>query len=215
MAAKEPAIVAELGRPETPEETAARKAENSRLYRARKTWPNLLFSLLVCAVAVAVIVFLVPRDDSPVARNVDYLAAAAQAQPAVPAPLAAPTTPDNWASNEAELRQGADGVQEWYIGFVVSDERGVAREFVGLSQAYAANPSWISQRVNQRKETGSIELGGVSWTVYDHLALPESDRGNTGYCLVAELGGSTVVVYGSDSAEPAQQLATAVAEQLT
>jgi hypothetical protein len=45
--AKAKRVVAELGRPETPEEEAARRAENSRLYRQRKTVNNLVYSLIV------------------------------------------------------------------------------------------------------------------------------------------------------------------------
>lgn len=37
---KRPVIVAELGRPETASETASRKAEQSRLYKQRKTVNN-------------------------------------------------------------------------------------------------------------------------------------------------------------------------------
>jgi hypothetical protein len=39
-------VVAELGRPETPAETAARKAESSRLHRQRQTVNNLVYSLI-------------------------------------------------------------------------------------------------------------------------------------------------------------------------
>jgi hypothetical protein len=35
-------VVAELGRPETPEETAARKAESSRVYRSSQNFRNLI-----------------------------------------------------------------------------------------------------------------------------------------------------------------------------
>ena len=64
-------IVAELGRPETPEEAAARQAESSRRYRTSKTFPNLVWALLVCLGVVLLIVLLVPRDDAPVARDLD------------------------------------------------------------------------------------------------------------------------------------------------
>ena len=40
--AKQPRVVAELGRPETPDETAARKAASSAAYRSSKTVRNLV-----------------------------------------------------------------------------------------------------------------------------------------------------------------------------
>ena len=46
VATKEPAIVAELGRPETPDETAERKAETSRKHRAGQTTFNLVVALI-------------------------------------------------------------------------------------------------------------------------------------------------------------------------
>ena len=42
MMAQHPRIVAELGRPETPDETASRKAESSRVYRASQNTRNLI-----------------------------------------------------------------------------------------------------------------------------------------------------------------------------
>ena len=50
--AKQPRVVAELGRPETPDETAARKAASSAAYRSSKTVRNLVVALLVSNVDV-------------------------------------------------------------------------------------------------------------------------------------------------------------------
>ena len=58
---KPPVVVAELGRPETPSETTSRKAEQSRLYKQRKTVNNLVCSLLVSLGLVRVMVLVVPR----------------------------------------------------------------------------------------------------------------------------------------------------------
>lgn len=77
---KQPPIVAELGRPETPEETFARKAESSRLYRKRKTINNLVYSLLVSLGLVVFIVAIVPRNETPVAFDVDFASEAQSAQ---------------------------------------------------------------------------------------------------------------------------------------
>ncbi len=60
-----PAVVAELGRPETPEETAERKAENSRNHRNRQTVNNLVLSLIATVAVVALIVLFVPRGQTP------------------------------------------------------------------------------------------------------------------------------------------------------
>ncbi|MDF2441986.1 MAG: hypothetical protein JWR01_189, partial [Subtercola sp.] len=88
MAQKPPRVVAELGRPETLEETTARKAEQSRKYRANKTINNLWLSLIVCVAVVIVIVLLVPRNDSSQLQSVDYRSVATSAQAALPVPVA-------------------------------------------------------------------------------------------------------------------------------
>lgn len=207
---KEPGIVAELGRPETPEETAARKAESSRLYRARKTLRNLVYSLLVCAAAVIFIIAVVPRDDGSRLQPVDYQSAAAEAQPDFAVQLAAPTLPGGWTSNGAEVRTSPDGVTEWYTGFLVPDASGEPSEYVGLSQGIGANPTWVVQKLEDRPVTGEVALDGFTWTEYDHRDLPAEDAGNTAYALVLEHEGSTFVVYSSKSLEAAQTVARAV-----
>ncbi|KAB1643265.1 DUF4245 domain-containing protein [Gulosibacter chungangensis] len=206
---KKPAIVAELGRPETPEETAARKAENSRLYRQRKTINNLVAAIAVSLLAVAVIVFMVPRDDSEKLRDVDYQAAAAQAQPGYDVELLAPDVPDQWQSNSAEIRQGADGVFEWYMGFMILDGD-LATEYVGLSQGINANDTWTYEKLDRRTPTGSITINGVEWIEYDYTDLSTDEAGNTRYSLVREDAGSTVLIYGSHTAEAVQELASRI-----
>lgn len=206
---KKPAIVAELGRPETPEETAARKAENSRLYRARKTINNLAAALGVSLLAVAVLVFMVPRNDAETLRDVDFHQVASEAQPGFEVELLDPDVPENWQSNQAEIRQGADGVAEWYVGFMLLDGD-QATEFVGLSQGINANDTWTYEKVDRRSPTGSISIGGNEWVEYDYTDLPTEEAGNTRYSLVREDAGSTIVLYGSHTAEAVQELAARI-----
>ncbi|MGO2112254.1 MAG: DUF4245 family protein [Pseudoclavibacter sp.] len=207
-------VVAELGRPETPEETAARKAESSRLHRVRQTFRNLIASLLVCGVVVLVIVFIVPRDDTPIELDVDYAAAASEAQHGISEQLIAPTLPETWTSNEAEIRTGADGVTEWYIGLILADTDGNAGEYVGFSQGVDANPTWLVDKVATRAQTGTVTIGGITWDEYDYTDLPPDEAGNTAYTLVHDHDGSTFVIYGSHTAEAVQTVAAAVADEL-
>jgi hypothetical protein len=204
----EQSIVAELGRPETPEETAARKAEQSRLYRDRKTLRNLLYALLVSVALVAVIFFMVPRPEGSILNPVDYRQVAASAQNSMPVPLAVPELPEGWESNAAELRTAStDQVVSWYIGLITP-----SNEYVGLSQAIDANPSWVADQVAQGLASGVVDIDGVEWTVYDNRASGASDDlGNVEYALTTEAGATTYVVFGTaDDAEVAE-----VAEALT
>src|SRR6478735_6355945 len=97
---KPPAVVAELGRPETPEETAARKAQNSANHRNRQTVNNLVYSLLATLALVAVIVLVVPRGNPTAdAPAIDYAKVAQEAQGSEPDPLLVPKLPAGWKAN--------------------------------------------------------------------------------------------------------------------
>ena len=207
-------IVAELGRPETPAEAAARQAESSRRYRSSKTFPNLVGALLVCLGVVLAVVLLVPRDDAPVVRDVDVAQIAEGAQAVASEPLAVPAVPDGWKANSAELRQGRDGVTEWYAGYVIPDGAGEASEYAGFSQGIGANPTWVLERTGERTPTGTAELDGRVWDVYDYTSLSAEQAGNSRYALATVWGGSTIVVYGSGSSEHVTALARAISASL-
>ncbi len=204
---KPPRVVAELGRPETPAETAARKAENSRLYRERKTINNLVLSLLATLGLVVIIVLAVPRGDYTIDRNIDFTEVAQQAQPSVKNSLAVPVLPDGWKSNDAELRHSnTDKVSSWYVGWITPKN-----EFVALSQGFDANPSWVADQLDRKIATGTEKIGGLQWTVYDHRDS-RSDGGNVIYALTAESGNNTYVVYGTADPDEIHVLAEAVVE---
>ncbi|WP_311478622.1 DUF4245 family protein [uncultured Gulosibacter sp.] len=209
MSDKRP-IRADLGRPETPAETAERKAEASRLHRSRQTVRNLLASLLVCGLAVLVMVLIVPRSDSPRVFDVDYRAVATEAQPGFTQQLATPEVPDSWRSNAAEIRTGADKVTEWYTGFVIYDGD-QSTGFVGMSQGLNANDTWALQKLAGRNQTGEITIGGVQWREFDATHLTPENAGNTRYSLIGEVDGSLFVLYGSHEPEQVRLLAERIA----
>ncbi|BDI23562.1 DUF4245 domain-containing protein [Herbiconiux sp. L3-i23] len=203
-----PAIVAELGRPETPDETAARKAQNSRNHRDRQTTRNLVLALVASLGIVVLLVLIVPRGDVEQLRDVDYRATAEQASADVGEPLVVPDVPDTWSSNVAELRTGAaDGVTSWYVGFITAE-----RDFVGFSQGLDANPSWLSAVLDGSLATGTTDIGGAEWTVYDHR--DEDGRGNLEYALALEDGGDVFVIYGTADPSEAEELAETVTKQV-
>ncbi|MFC6354978.1 DUF4245 domain-containing protein [Luethyella okanaganae] len=207
--ARPPRVVAELGRPETTDETAARKAENSRKHRARQTINNLALSLLATLALVAVIVLLVPRSDKPLDRAVDYATVAVEAQRSTRGVLANPALPEGWRSNAAELRTGsADKIQAWYIGFLTPQD-----QFIGMTQAFDANPSWLAAQLENTLATGTTTVGGIRWTIYDNRDSPD-DLGNVRYAMTSEAGSSTYALAGT--ADPAEfsALAEAIAPDI-
>ncbi|GAA4052413.1 DUF4245 family protein [Agromyces indicus] len=206
MARREPRVVAELGRPETPEETAARKADDAVRRRQRQTVRNLVGSLLASLAVVAVIVLLVPRSDVPIERDIDVPAVAAQAQAGIEPQLAVPELPEGWRSNAAELRDNrADGVTAWYAGYLTPSD-----EYAGMYQGLDANPTWTADLLANTIATGVTTIDEVEWTVYDNRETT-AEVGNARYGLVTEAGDSTFVLLGTASPEEFETLARAIA----
>jgi hypothetical protein len=203
-------VVAELGRPETAAETAARKAESSRLHRQRQTVNNLVYSLIATLGIVVVIVLMVPRNNpGTVGKAVDWRSIAAQGTGTEPDPLLSPTLPKGWTANAAELRTGgADGIDDWHIGFISPD-----KQYVGLDQGFKADDTWAVTELDGIRPTGSTTIAGVAWTVYDNRSGQSHDD-NTTYGLVATHGSSTVVLAGTAAPKDFATVARAVAPQL-
>jgi hypothetical protein len=207
---KPPAVVAELGRPETPDETAERKAQNSRNHRNRQTINNLVFSLIATVGLVAVIVLFVPRgnpiDSTPA---VDYKSIAAEAQGSEPDKLLSPSLPTGWKSNNAQLNtKTPDGVDSWYIGLLTPKG-----EYIGIRQGFAANDSWIAEQVNKSMIKNTTTIDGVKWDVYDNRQSGQ-DNGDVDYALVNTSGKSSTVVFGTADDEEFRTVARSLAEQI-
>lgn len=203
MSGTPPRIVAELGRPETPEEAAARTALNRRLRRSRQTTRNLIASLAVCLGIVAVLVALVPRGAPVEQPQADYRAAARQAEDTAGLPLLAPAVPSSWRANAAELRRSG-GVSSWYVGFVLP-----GNAFLAYTEGITANPTWLANTLESAPPGGTVRLGGPTWRVYDQR--DRADPGNVAYGLATALGSTDLVVYGTAPATEAQRLAAALA----
>lgn len=205
---KKPKIVAELGRPETPAETAARKAENSRLYRSRKTINNLVYSLLVTLGLVLAIYFLVPRAEGDPNWNIDYVEQSEIASKSLGEDLLVPAMPEQWRANAAELRNATNGqVLSWYIGFITPEDK-----FIAFNEAFDADATWVSNTLKDYPATGEITIDGQKWTVYDNRSM--NDAGNVQYALVTSSGRSTIVLFGTADDAEFEQLATSITATL-
>lgn len=213
----EPRVVAELGRPETPEETAARKAENSRLHRQRQTVNNLVLSLLASLGMVLLIVLIVPRGVGDFEkRSVDVVTLAEQATPTAGQTLVAPNMPEGWLAKQATIRtSNTDRVTQWYVGFTTPEP---TKQFAAVVQAFTpqsepANETWIAQLLESKPATGTETFEGRTWTVYDHTSeLP--DETNVRYAMSTNLDEAALIVYGTDEPDVIRALAKAALDSL-
>ncbi|WP_253202059.1 DUF4245 domain-containing protein [Subtercola sp. PAMC28395] len=205
---KPPRVVAELGRPETLEETQARKAEQSRKYRANKTINNLWLSILVCVGLVIVIVLLVPRDDTSHLPAVDFRSVASSAQAAFPVPVAVPDVPATWTSNAAEIRTGTDNVVSWYVGLITP-----TRNYVGLTQGVNATDGWFADQVKDSAASSTTTIDGIQWTVYDNRKTAK-EVGNVKYALTTQSGATTYIVFGDASDTEIAEVAASISSNV-
>ncbi|WP_164233384.1 DUF4245 family protein [Microbacterium hydrocarbonoxydans] len=206
--AKHPPIVAELGRPETPDETAARKAESSRVYRSSQTVRNLIAALLATLAIVAVIVFAVPRGEPAAAPEIDVARIAADVESTMGSPVIVPEADEFWRVNAAELSSGATVVWDVTLAPSAEDERG----FVKFAQAFDADSSWAPQRLNGIAPTGTVSIGGLDWDVFEM-----GDTGakqNLTYAIGTQAGDDYVLLYGSRSADSTADLAESLIPQI-
>lgn len=203
MARREPAVVAELGRPETPQETADRKASASARHRSNQTAFNLVVATAASLLVVLVLVFVTVRPAPAPRDPVDYQSIAAAAGEAV----LAPELPDTWVANAARL-ETSGGIRTFTIGFVTP-----SNQFVAFEQGLAANPTWLAQAVDGAAATGAARIAGLDWVIYDRRDA--EDPGNYAFSMSAELRGSTVVLHGTASDEEFESLAEAVADEAT
>jgi hypothetical protein len=204
-------IVAELGRAETPVETADRKAAASAAHRSNQTLLNLVIALVASLLVVFVIVIVVVRpDQGGAAKNVDWVSVGHDAQQSVSTKLAVPQLPTTWSANRAELidtTSAPDGIASWQIGFITP-----STQYIGLVQGIKVDPTWVSSQLQQKKSTGDTSFDGLQWQIYDHRT--DDHPGNLAYALVTTVGDSTVVLAGTASDAEFATLATEISGEL-
>lgn len=201
-------VVAELGRPETPDETAARRAENSRAHRANQTTRNLILALLASLAIVLFVVLVVVRPSTNLVATVNYRSVAAQAQQTETVRLASPSLPKSWSANDAELKAGPGSAQTWYIGFITPQH-----QFIALEQGIGRTSAWFGSVIGAVHSTGHVTIDGIRWTIYDQRT--NSSAGNFGYSMTATIGASRFILHGSADNSEFQTLIAGATAPLT
>ena len=205
---KQAPVVAELGRPETPAETAARKAASSKAYRSSQTIRNLVAALIATLAVTAIIVFGVPRGSVTPPPPIDLPTVAANAQTAMQRPVIVPELSDDWRVNAAQLEGGPVTVWDIAIAPAGQEERG----FLRIAQAFGADASWAPQRLDSTAASGTVTIDGRTWDEYV-LRHPERSA-NVSYALGTQAGEDYVLVYGSLSPEDTASFAGSLEPQL-
>lgn len=199
-------IVAELGRPETPDETASRKAESSRIYRASQNTRNLVAALLVTLAVVAVIIFAVPRGTPPETAPIDVAAVAQSIETAEGRTVIVPAVPESWLVNRASIE--GDSTAAWTVVYVPDETTG----FLRFAQGFNADPAWTTRVLSGASVGSTVTIQGVEWDRYD---IPDPARaGNVSAALSTQAGSDIVLIYGSTDDATLELAAASVADQI-
>ncbi|MFJ4039296.1 DUF4245 family protein [Microbacterium sp. NPDC090007] len=200
-------VVAHLGRPETPQETADRKAEASKRYRSSKTFRNLIAALLATVGVVLVVIAAVPRGEPVPQPQPDVPALAAELGQDRGRPVLAPALGEGWRVNQAST-EGVGGVEAWTMVYVRSGEPG----FLRVAQGFDTDEAWVAQVLDGTRSTETTEIDGITWNVY--RPSNPSGTGNIDYALATPAGPDHVLVYGDAAPETAALAAASVTSQI-
>jgi hypothetical protein len=173
--------------------------------RAKQTVINLALSLGASLGIVLVIIFIVPRDDSNRIQPVDYKSIAMEAETSSGKEIVAPELPQGWWSNSARWSaRPADGVATWYSGFV-----GPKNQYIGLTQAFGINPTWLALELKSSAETGTVAIGDSTWTIYE--ALEQSNPKKTkDFIMVLKNDSDAILLYGTGTTQDFESIAKSV-----
>lgn len=204
-----PRVVAELGRPETPDETAARKAESSRVYRSSQNVRNLIAALLATLAVVVVIMFAVPRGSAPEREPIDVAAAAERVASSEDRTVIVPEMSDDWVVNLAAV-DGEARVKAFNVVYAPADEN--ERGFVNVSQGFDADASWVTRVLSGSAPDGTVTIDGITWDRYE---LDPERTGNISVALSTNAGTDTVLIYGTTTQDALEETARSVTDQIT
>jgi hypothetical protein len=199
-------VVAELGRPETPDETAARKAESSRIYRSSQTFRNLIAAIIVTVVVVFIVIFGVPRGELPERESIDPAPIASQASESLGRSVIVPAVPSEWRVNAAEVSSDG-GSSAWSIAYVPGKNG-----FIRFAQALDSDEAWARSVLSGAAPTDTLEIDGVAWDVFE--PADPGRAANISYALGTQAGPDYVLLYGAVEPEQAADLAQIVAPEV-
>ena len=175
--------------------------------RAKQTVRNLIYSLLVTLALTLAIVMIVPRDDSNRIQPVDYVGITETVQASMKEELIAPQLGTDWWVNAARVEKDL-GIETWYVGIITPDD-----QYIGLTQAFESNPSWLANKLQGNWLDVTAEIEGRTWEIWPTL-LPSIPKGTKEYAMVHTFDKQAVVIYGTASEEDFLKLATSISIDL-
>jgi hypothetical protein len=198
-------IVAELGRPETPDETADRKAESSRIYRSSQTFRNLIAALIATVAIVFVVTAMVPRGNITAPEKVDVAAQAQRVASGYGSTPVVPRVPSSWHVNAAAM--SGDETPTWTITYLPGSQG-----YLNVAQGFGADAAWTARLLHNSPSTGTLRIDGIEWARY--VIGDPQQAGNISYALGTTAGRDRILIYGATDPQSAATAAKALTDQI-
>ena len=180
-------------------------------HRARQTITNLVLALGASIGLVLVLILIVPRDDTSLVKKVDYVSVAKDAADSTARPVIVPNIETGWWCNSArwDANPGDGTAASWYAGFV-----GPNNQYIGMTQTYSTNATWLAQQLSGLKKTGTTITSGREWQVWQ-TKEPHVPAKTKDYLMVGSQAADTVLIYGTASNAEMKAFASGVAGQMS
>ncbi|MGZ4651266.1 MAG: DUF4245 family protein [Kineosporiaceae bacterium] len=133
----------------------------------RGTVADMVRTMVVVLAVVAVIWLLVPRPNRIVQPQADVAGVAAAAtQELGYTPLIPQDLPSTWVPTEAAVRDAADGIKDFHLGYTSPQGQ------TGVEQATRLTNRWLEINDAGGKTVGRVTIDGLVWV---HLYKTERD----------------------------------------
>lgn len=185
-------------------------SDSGARYRAKQTVVNLSLALAACVAMVAIVVIAVPRDESNRIKEVNYSSIVDQALTSTDLPLIKIVPLEGWWSNLAQLNtESADAVVNFKAGFVGSDVK-----YIGYTQAFDGNATWLAFQLAGTTITGSYETAGYKWDIYQSIIKNDPQK-TMDYIMVLKYSKDNyVLLYGIADKNEYEAFATEIVDRI-
>lgn len=133
--------------------------------RGMGTLGNMFRSMLVVLGLVAVLIFLVPRQNEVTQPPVDVTPVAQQVVQETGWPILAPVgLPEGWRATSVRYVRSTDGLMTWHVGY-----QSPQGDYVAVEQTKGATSLWIAAQTNRGRPDGTLDAAGRTWMKINRL----------------------------------------------
>lgn len=165
--------------------------------RLGQTMGDMARSIAVVLVAVGVIMVIIHRASPDPVREVSISSPLMLANMQATFPVEVPQNQVGYRLTSA--RFSGKPIPVWHLGYVTPDNA-----YVQLEQSATTNTQFLKSQLLGTKNTGSAEINGFKWTIYD---------GQDQDALVRTVDGITTAVSGTASIDELKRVAKSLATQ--